>query len=296
MDSTHLRLLFPQWQGAGTSSIRTEAAEFRPDLAHRGYATGSRVLEAVLPAHDGPTATVPVSTDDVGRETDGGIESRRVVLSQLEAALSLIAENAPERISTLGGECSVSVGPFASLAARYGEDLAVVWIDSHPDADTPDTGYDGFHAMALALLTGHGDREILDRLPATVPASRAALVGLHAGEDDALAHLPEWGLTSFSPDRLRDSTDPLTDWLRSTGCTKVAVHLDVDVVDSDEAVLGLGAEPGGLRIAEVRRIVDDLSRGADVVGMSVAEFLPRQVLRVMQLLEDLPLLGPTARG
>jgi arginase len=44
-----LRLLCPQWQGAGTSSVRELAAEFPSEVARRGYAVGSAVLDAVLP-------------------------------------------------------------------------------------------------------------------------------------------------------------------------------------------------------------------------------------------------------
>jgi arginase family enzyme len=39
---------------------------------------------------------------------------------------------------------------------------------------------------------------------------------------------------------------------------RAAVHFDVDTIDSNEIVLGLGAEPGGLTCAQVRRIVADL--------------------------------------
>jgi arginase len=40
----------------------------------------------------------------------------------------------------------------------------------------------------------------------------------------------------------------------------------------------------------VRRIVDDLASAADVVGMTVAEFIPRQVMHLQQLLTGFPLL------
>lgn len=41
-------------------------------------------------------------------------------------ALEVIREHAPERIATLGGECSVSVVPFTYLADKYRDDVAVV--------------------------------------------------------------------------------------------------------------------------------------------------------------------------
>lgn len=289
-DQTHLRLVWPQWQGAGTWRVRDLAPELPVDVARRGYAVGSSVLAAVLPPHDGPTAVVPVSMSDEGLSEQDGVEAKEIVLWQLESALGLVAQHGPARITTLGGDCSVSVAPFAALAERYGDDLAIVWIDSHPDVDTGATAYAGHHAMAVSALTGHGDPDVLALLPATVPGSRVALAGLHAWTEDAYAHVDEWGLRTFGPDDLRRSSAPLLDWLAATGCSRVAVHLDVDAVDSDEVVLGLAAEPGGLTSAQVQRVVADLDRAAEVVGLTVAEFVPRQVMRLQQLLAGFPLL------
>jgi arginase len=142
-DGVNLRLLWPQWQGAGTSSVRELASEFPFDVARRGYAVGSAVLEAVLPPHDGPTATVPVTMSDDGLAERDGIEAKTVILAQLARALEVIGQYDPARIATLGGECSVSVAPFSHLARRYGGDLAETWIDSHPDIGTPHSQYPG---------------------------------------------------------------------------------------------------------------------------------------------------------
>ena len=290
-----LRLVWPQWQGAGTVSVKDLAPEFPFDVARRGYAVGSAVLEAVLPPHDGPTVTVPVAMDNTGLAQRDGVEAKSVVLDQLGAALQLIRKHQPARIITLGGECSVSVAPFATLADRYGDDLTIIWIDSHPDVDTGDTEYPGYHAMAVSALTGRGDPDVLAQLPATVSAERVALVGLHASTDDAFAHVGEWGLTAFSPEQLRQSSSPLLDWLSDTGCSRTAIHFDVDTIDSNEIVLGLGAEPDGLTSAQTRRVVADLTAATDVVGFTIAEFIPRQVMHLQQILSGFPLIGGHTR-
>ena len=163
-----LRLVCPQWQGAGTASVSELASEFPFEVARRGYAVGSAVLQAVLPSTDGPTAMVPITMGNEGLALVDGVEAKEVLLTQLDAALRLVEEHHPARL-TLGGECAVSVAPFSALARRYGDDLAVVWIDSNPDIGTPASQYPGFHAMAVAALTGHGDPDLLDLLPATVP-------------------------------------------------------------------------------------------------------------------------------
>ncbi|WP_300079358.1 arginase family protein, partial [Propioniciclava sp.] len=270
MDGTArtLRLVWPQWQGAGTSAVRELAAEFPFEVARRGYVVGSAVLAAVLPPHDGPTATVPITMGDEDLTERDGMEAKAAVLRQLRAALDLIAQHNPDRILTLGGECSVSVAPFAALAARYPDDLAVLWIDAHPDTGTGASAYPGYHAMAVTALTGHGDPDVLAALPATVPSDRVALVGLCEWTDDDYPRLAEWGLQAFGPDALRTASTPVLDWLAATGCRRVAIHFDVDTIDSDELRLGLGAVPGGLTSAQVRRIVADVSAAAEVVGFT----------------------------
>ena len=90
--AVHLRLIWPQWQGAGSPSVHALAPEFAFEVARRGYAVGATVLEAVLPAHDGPTATVPVSMSDDGLEERDGVEAKSVVVKQLGAALEILRQ------------------------------------------------------------------------------------------------------------------------------------------------------------------------------------------------------------
>ena len=76
----------------------------------------------------------------------------------------------------------------------------------------------------------------------------------------------------------------------------MAIHFDVDTIDSNEIVLGLGAEPGGLTSAQVRRIVTDIDQAVDVVGFTIAEFFPRQVMHLQKILHGFPLVSGTAGG
>ena len=114
--------------------------------------------------------------------------------------------------------------------------------------------------------------------------------GLHAWTQDDYPNIAAWGLTAFSPQELRDSSGPLLQWLAQTGCSHVAIHLDVDTVDADEVVLGLGKDTGGLSLAQTNRLLRDLGRAADVVGLTIAEYIPRQVIALTDLLHGLPLL------
>ena len=55
--------------------------------------------------------------------------------------------------------------------------------------------------------------------------------------------------------------------------------------------MGLGAEADGLTGARAPRIVADIDRAVDVVGLSVAEFIPRQVMHLQQVVDGFPLIG-----
>jgi arginase len=98
----NLRLVWPHWQGGGTVSVQQLASEFPLDIGRRGYAVGSAVLEAVLPPHDGPTASVPVTMTDEGLAERDGMEAKVIVLEQLARALQVIGQHNPARIATLG--------------------------------------------------------------------------------------------------------------------------------------------------------------------------------------------------
>lgn len=280
-----LRLLWPQWQGAAPDVVGSLVPELPLPVAQTGYSLGTRILDLLVPAGSGQrTETVPVGEYSPNLGTDRGVFAREEVIGQLRAALDILRDADPDRITTLGGECSVSVAPFSHLAAKYGEDLAVVWLDAHPDCTLPESDYDGYHAMAISHLTGHGDPEVLEALPATIHPSRVALAGLHAWAEDELPNAHAWGLATFSPTVLNQGTDSLLAWLKATGCSKVAIHLDVDVIDSSDVVFGLGMEPDGLSRESVAKTIAALHGAADVVALTVAEYVPRQVLALQDML------------
>ena len=74
--------------------------------------------------------------------------------------------------------------------------------------------------------------------PVATADSRA---GLHAWTEDDVPNIARWGIASFSPNDLHATTRLLLDWLAATRCSKVAIHFDVDTIDSNELVLGHGA-------------------------------------------------------
>ena len=70
----------------------------------------------------------------------------------------------------------------------------------------------------------------------------------------------------------------------------MVVHFDMDVLDPAEIIPAVGVVNDGLKIAEVVRIINDIARERDLVGLSVAEPMPRTAIRIKKMLEGLPLM------
>lgn len=285
-----LRLIYPQWQGGGT------IADFIPELpaedAYKGYYLGSQLLKMLAPDNGQKTAEVPISLDINDRTEEKGIVSYRTILKQSKTALDILNENNPERLVTLGGECSVSVVPFTYLAKKYPDDVAIVWIDAQPDLNLPGEGDKGYHAMALTACPGMGEKEIMYLLPAKVDASKALLVGLRAWEPEGGTEKRQKdpGVKHLSPAEVADNSSVVIEWLKSTDASKVVIHFDLDVIDPKEMIAVVGADPDGMRINEVVRIINDISSKFDLVGLTIAEPMPKVAIKIRNMLNELPLL------
>lgn len=290
-----IRLIYPQWQGADIVRWIPEVKS-REDAA-RGYYLGAQLLNFLAPDNGQQVFTVPVTTDITERKVIDGVLDRDIIISQTKAALDILNIEKPDKIVVLGGECSVSVVPFTYLANRYKDDIAMIWIDAHPDITLPGDTYQAYHAMAVTACMGLGDRKIISELPATIAPSKILLVGLRDWERDEIkARQKQYGIKHLSPGDVAVSSDALKEWLQSCGASKVVVHFDMDVLDPDEIIAAVGVVPGGMKIDEVVRVINDIAQEKEIVGLTVAEPMPRTAIRIRNMLNQLPLLNNTLPG
>lgn len=285
-----LRLIYPQWQGG-------DIARWIPEIndaakAARGYALGSMLLDFLAPDRGQEKAIVPVTMANAERKVTDGVLDRDDIAAQTRAAMDILRVKRPDRIITLGGECSVSVVPFTYLFDRYKGDVAMVWIDAHPDITLPGDAYAGFHAMAVTACMGMGDGKILAELPAKIEPEKILYVGLRDWERDEIAQRQRtFGIKHLSPADVSSDSGKLTEWLNACGASKAVVHLDLDVLDPAEIIPAVGVSPDGMKIAEVTRVINDIAAVKDLVGLTVAEPMPRTAMRIRDMLGRLPLLS-----
>ena len=284
-----IRLIYPQWQGASIVPLIPEVKN--PDDASRGYFLGAQLLNFLAPDSGQETLTVPVSIELEDRQVTDGVLDRDIIVRQTRTALDMLRVSNPDKIVTLGGECSVSVVPFTYLAEKYDNDVAVIWIDAHPDITLPGDVYPGYHAMAVTACMGYEDKRILEELPAKISPSKILLVGLRNWERDEIKERQQqYGIKHLSPQNVAQNSDAIKSWLKACGASKVVIHFDMDALDPAEIIAAVGTDPDGMKMEEVIRVINDIAAEKELVGLTIAEPMPRTAIRIKNMLNQLPLL------
>lgn len=288
--SSTIRLIYPQWQGARVADQITELKD-NPEDASRGYYLGAQLLNFLAPDTGQETLTVPISTEVTDREITDGVTDRDIILRQTKTALEMLRTTNPDKIVTLGGECSVSVVPFTYLADKYKNDVAMIWIDAHPDITLPGDVYSGYHAMAVTACMGYGEKQIISSLPAKMDASKILFVGLRNWERDEIkVRQKQYRIKDITGEEVAENSDAIRVWLKSCGASKVMIHFDMDVLDPAEIIAAVGTDPNGMKMEQVIRVINDIAAEKEIVGLTVAEAMPRTAIRIKNMLSQLPLL------
>lgn len=180
----------------------------------------------------------------------------------------------------LGGDHSAAIGSIAG-AATAAERLGVIWLDYHPDANTPETSPSGnIHGMTVAISLGHGYPKLVNCAgfsPKVLPED-LCIVGakdIDDGEKNLLDDLGVKMFTMFDIERagITQIVDTVLDDLTER-CDRIHVSFDVDVLDSIIAP-GTGIlSRGGLSYREISYVMESLGK-RDVVGsMDIIEINP----------------------
>lgn len=286
--SKTIRLIYPQWQGG---IILHWIPELSKEDSSRGYYLGAQLLNILAPKNDShETFEVPISTDISERKIKNGIMDYDFIINQNKVALDILEKNNPDKIIVFGGECSVSVIPFTYLAKKYNNDTALIWIDAHPDITLPNEAYAGYHAMAVAACMGKIDEKIISNLPAKIDASKILMVGIRDWEREEIKlRQKEYGIKYLKPEETAKKSDLIIKWLKECKASKVSIHLDLDVLDPKEIIAAVGVVENGMKINEVIRVINDIAKEKEIVGLTIAEHMPRVEIMMKNILNSLPL-------
>ena len=252
-----LDLLVPLWQGGDDERLR-------PGAEALGRLTSSAPVRRVV--------QVPVS----GSGLDRSVRHRLEVGAAWQAQVAVLEQEDPERVLTLGGDCSVEVASVSHLAGRYGPRLFVLWIDAHADLNTPGSSPSGTaHGMPLRLLLD-GDRDgAFPTFPGPSPRLRpeqVALVGSRDLDEPEADYVREHRLTLLDVATLAVAPEAMA--ALPPAHAAVYLHLDLDVVDPVALPAVAVPTAGGVTPEVLASALTTLRRQHDVVGIGITEYVP----------------------
>lgn len=143
--------------------------------------------------------------------------------------------------------------------------------------------------MAVSAIAGKGALTELFSLPSVLNTDKILLVGLHSNEAKVMAkRQAEFGIKSLAPNEAKPEN--IIAWLKQVGAKRVLIHFDLDVLDAKELYVAVG-DTGKMSVAEISGIFKAINdANFDVVGLTIAEHLPKAQIKLKELLKDLPLI------
>jgi len=184
----------------------------------------------------------------------------------------------------LGGDHSVAIGTITGISRYWkkrGKRIGVLWVDAHTDINTPETSPTGnIHGMPLAVLLGHGPKELV-ALAGDTPALDArhvCVIGARDVDEGERRFVKENGLRVYAMSELdergtavcvREAVDRCLD-----GTVGIHLSFDLDGVDPQHAP-GVGtAVQGGLDLRESHLICEKVAATGKVLGVEMMELNP----------------------
>jgi arginase len=181
----------------------------------------------------------------------------------------------------LGGDCTITLGVVAGLARRQ-PDLGLIYFDGDADLTTPETTHSGiFDSMGVSHLIGEGDPELAHlgpRFP-LLPQNRIALFGFHPYEIEpreaqllertALLRYPVTSMDDRPVEVAQEVRARLEEHARA-----IAVHFDVDVMDSAEIPLADWPHYDALSFGDAMRCLRVFVGSPNLAGLVVTEINP----------------------
>jgi arginase len=197
----------------------------------------------------------------------------------------------------LGGDCTVGVGTVAASVLAGGE-TGLVYLDMHADLNVPTSVPDGaLDWMGVAhMLAIDGCRPALRDLGPRVPLlhpDAIVVLGHEPGQATAWERdlLAQMDVACVSAERLRaDPAAAAAAALRRlpAGCTRLVVHLDVDVVDFVDAPLSENTGRNvGVPLAAALQALVRVMRDERVQTLTVTELNPAHAAADPGVLERL---------
>lgn len=268
-------IVIPQWQGGGQ------------DLCtyHGAYTMMNNYLDGKA------DSVVEISTELISPVKEG-ILGYDDILESMKRVNGVLEGRAPERIFTVGGGCDADTPCAAWLNKLYDGDMAVVYIDSHGDLNTPQSsGSHLYYGMSLRALAGESAPEFIEHLFSTIKPDQLITCGGRNLDPEEIRFKAENKVTDFSVEELEKNPEVVAEAIKEKGYHNVYIHIDFDVLDPQEFTLTPLVEPNGMTKDTLLCVVQAIAEVGDVVGFGLLEYSGTEKDKGDPFLEEMTAFG-----
>ncbi|KQZ07521.1 arginase [Agromyces sp. Root1464] len=250
-------VVVPLWQGSVSSRAMS-------------HADGAAAILGDLPSSSTIVVEVPV---EAGESLGTGVQRYSTLLRVRERTAEALSR-VPDWALTIGGDCGASLASVGHASSRAAGDLAVLWLDAHPDLNTPETSPSGgFGGMTLRAIVGEGAEGLALDPETRVAPERLVLGGIRAIDDEERRFIEAHDVATLTVEDLSDPSLVIAA-LEATGASQVFIHIDLDVLDP-AALAGLSYPmPFGIGTAELVALVRAVAARFPIAGAAIAGFAP----------------------
>ncbi|MEA2640524.1 MAG: arginase [Chloroflexota bacterium] len=183
----------------------------------------------------------------------------------------------------IGGDHSFAMGSISAAAQRV-PGLGVIWIDAHPDFNTPETSpTSNIHGMVLAVAAGLGP-EPLVRLAGFTPMvhpERIVIIGARAIDAGEAGNIRDAGVHLYDAEYverhgIQATVAEAMAYLATRDVRAAHLSVDLDVLDPRLYPGVSTPATGGLTGPELVTAVRSVGELARIVSMDIAEYTPSE--------------------
>lgn len=181
----------------------------------------------------------------------------------------------------IGGDHSLGLGSISG-ASRFYDNLAVIWVDAHGDINTDKTTESGnVHGMPLAGAMGIGSEELTEVYykGRKVKPENVFIIGARELDEGELELIRKYNLNVYSTKDveslgIKSVLNSINERLMENKIEAVHFSLDIDCIDKG-LVPGTGTPvPDGMKVDDVKYIIEYLMKSNLVKSMDLVEFNP----------------------
>ena len=272
--STHLNLIFPQWQGGGQDiSTYYGAREFRE-----------------LYLNQVSTIEIEVDTEAVA-DIVNNIFGYEIIANQMQQVHDFIKQEAPDTIFTLGGSCDANIPAVSYLNRKLDGDMTVLWFDSHGDLNTPfSSPSKHFYGMPLRTLLGDGDDKIMGELPSKLLPCQVILMGIRDLDSEEQSYIKYHSIPILSVMDIEQHPEAALNEIRSKGSRNLYIHIDLDVLEPTQFPYVPLPALNGVKMETLHNLLCTLNTEFNVIGLGLMEYKPTGKKRY-RLFEEICTIG-----